>query len=901
MNSNSHHEKDHDFAFESRKGKIRLWLRKLFHVKQFDRELVSELQFHIEHVIEANVRSGMSREEARRAALRDFGGVELAKEECRDERPTRWLRDFFQDVRFGLRMLRKSPGFAAVAVLTLALGIGANTAIFSVVEGVVLAPLPYRQPDRLTVVLQRNLTQNYDADLSYLDFLDWQKNNHSVQEMAAYQQLGFDLTSPGSPEHLDAAAVSANFFHVLGVNLALGRQFLPAEDVQGGARVAIITDALWAEKFSRSPNVLGQTLTLDGANYSVVGILQPGFSFAYKSDVYVPAGQGDISLLNDRSIHGTACIARLKDGVTLEEAHADLNRVQGNLNQLYPTIDRGLATTVLPLKQFLVGNIGSTLILLLGAVGIVLLIACANVANLLLARSAARSREFAIRLALGAGRGRVIRQMLTESLFLSLVGGAAGLLAANWGLSAILAVLGGELPRQSNITVSTSVLLFALGVSMLVGILFGIAPALKNSSVDPQRSLTERGGSGTRAQHRVQSTLVISQVALALVLLTSAGLLFRTIRRLWQVNPGLNPQNVVTFQIGLSPSIINSAPGIRNAFQQTIARIQQIPGVQSADLTSVIPLSQADNTGPFWIGPQPASLAQAPRAIYYEVGPAYLQTMGIPLLRGRFFTPQDAITSEPVVVVDDALARRYFPNGDAVGQRLTIAHWATARIVGVVGHVKQWGLGNSHRLSQSQIYISFYQLSDMWVPLFRGSMAVVVRTTSDAGALMPAIRATVYGSNDNEPVYNVQMMRDVVAETMAPQRLPMMLLGAFAALALLLASIGIYGVISYSVTQRTREIGIRIALGAESRKIFGMVIAQGLRLAIAGLAVGAVAAAILTRVLSNFSHLLYGVRTNDPLTFVTVSIVLTGVAVLACYIPARRATRVDPMTALCND
>ncbi|HLW97425.1 MAG TPA: ABC transporter permease [Candidatus Acidoferrales bacterium] len=874
-------------------------LRRLFHKSREEKRLDAELQYHVERQTADYVAEGMNVEEARRKARQEHGGLEQLKQECREARRTHLAEEFVEDVRHGLRLLRKSPGFAAVAIFTLALGIGANTALFSVVQGVVLAPLPYQEPDRLVVVWQKNLTQNYDASVSYPDFLDWRRNSQSFARMAAITPQSFDLTGPGTAEHLEGDEVSAGFFELLGAQLELGREFSPAEEWHGGPPVAIISDQMWTNRFARSPQTLGQFVTLDGLDYTIVGVLPSEFHFLGNADVFVPAGQEDPLILNDRTIHSWACIARLRPRMTVEQAQVEMDGIQENLNRLYPAVDRGLATTLMPLKQALVGNVGGTLFLLLGAVGTVLLIACVNVANLLLAHSAARKREFAIRAALGANRARIMRHLLTESLLLSFLGSVIGLVAAKWGLGAVIVAVGQELPRTSNIGINVPVLLFASGVSLAVGVLCGLVPALQGSSSDPQESLKEGGRESSRAHHRVQSSLVISQLVLTVVLLTGAGLLFHTIRRLWAVDPGLDPQHVITFKVGLSPWALKTSSGIRNAFMQLSERLRQIPGVQAADLTSVLPLSPEDNTGPFWFGlEKPASMAEAPRALYFEVGPDYLETMGIALIRGRFFTPEDTVHSEPVVVIDDALARSFLPGKDPIGQRVTIAHWTTARIIGVVGHVKHWGLGNSTRLSQGEIYISFFQLSDDWVPLFRGQMTMAVRTRLDTTVSIPAIRAVVSGSSSDQPIYQVETMKEIVSDSMSSQRLPLRLLGAFAGLALLLASIGIYGVISYSVGQRVREIGIRMALGAEKSDVLGMVIGHGLRLALVGLAIGAAAALTLTRLLSSFSHLLYGVGAGDPATYLAVSLVLITMAVLACYVPARRAMKVDPMVAL---
>ena len=797
-----------------------------------------------------------------------------------------------------MRSFRRTPAFTVTAIVTLALGIGANTAIFSVLDGVVLSPLPYREPDRLVLVLLFNRNLKYPTYLSYPDFLDWQRSSRSFDQIAAYQPQGFDLTSPGAPEHLDANEISSNFFSTLGVKLALGRNISREEDRYGGPPAVVISNRLWKDRFAGNPAALSKSITLNGVDYTIVGILQPGFRFRNQpADVYTPIGQADPLLRADRTVHDIASIARLQPDVSVGQARAEMNSVQEHIDQLNPATERGLETYVVPLKQFLVGDVGGTLLLLLGAVGLVLLIACANVANLLLARSAARTREFSVRLALGASRAQIVRQLVTESVLLSLIGGALGLVIAKWGLSAVRATVP-DLPRIANIGLNVSVLLFTLGVSMAVGILFGLLPALKSSKTDLQAGLREGGRGSAGGTHRTQGILVVVQIALALVLLTGGSLLFRTIRNLWAVNPGFDAQHVITFRVGLSPSVTETPSSTRSAFQQLTQRIREIPGVQNADITALVPLSQQSNSGPFWIGTdQPASMAEIPRATYYPTGPNYLSTMGIPLLRGRSLSRADNINSERVVLIDSLLARTYFPDRDAVGESLTVPHWGVARIVGVVGHVEHVGLDGSSG-EQPEIYYSFYQLADQWVPEFRAEITLAVRTSLDAPTIMPAIKNAVSAAGSDQPVYNIHTMQEVVSESMAGRRFPMVLLGAFAILALLLASVGIYGVISYSMTQRVREIGIRMALGAVKRDVLRMVVGQGLRLAVAGIAIGAVAALLLARLLPSFSHLLYGVWPWDPLTLMAVSLVLISVALLACYLPARRAARVDPMIAL---
>ncbi|HEY1528993.1 MAG TPA: ABC transporter permease [Candidatus Angelobacter sp.] len=866
--------------------------------KRMLEELDQDIHDHIEMETQENIERGLSPEEARYAALRKFGNVMRAREETRAVWSSIWIEQLFQDLSYGLRALWKNPGFAMVIVVTLALGIGANTAIFSVVRAVVLAPLPYPQPDRLVIVWETR--PNVKAlGASYPDFLDWQRNSRSFAQMAALASRDYDLTSPGAPQHLDGMEISSSFFVTLGVKLAIGHDFTSVQDLPHGTPGVIISDRLWRDRFASSAQALGKSMLLDGAEYTVLGVLPPGFHFFADADVYTPVAQGEPLLYNDRTIHALVGIARLKPGVNIGQAEGEMSAVQGDLDRLYPAADGNLGTNIVPLKQAIVGDVGGTLLLLLGAVGTVLLIACANVANLLLVRSAARTREFAIRSALGASRARVVRQLLTESVLLAMTGGILGLLVAKLGVSLILAEFAQRLPRAESIGVNLAALFFAFGISLAVGIAFGLAPARKSSRADVQGSLKSRDRGSTRAHLRSQSGLVIIQMALTLVLLVGAGLLLRTIGDLRRVNPGFNAQHVITFKVGLSPSLTSTASDTRIAYQQLLERIRRIPGVQAADFTNIIPLGEQDNGGPFWIGPQQStSMQDAPHALYFETGPEYLQTMEIPLLRGRFFTPADTADSEPVIVINSVLAQTYFRNQDAVGQTITVAHWRTARVIGVVGSVRHWGLGDPGTYNPSQIYISFYQLSDQWIPAFARALSVAVRTPLDVATIMPAVINVVYGTGRDQPVYGVRTMQQVVSESMSSQRLPMILLAVFAALALLLACVGIYGVISYSVSQRVQEIGVRMALGAEKRQIFQMVIGQGLRIAFVGLSIGAGAALILARLLSSFSHLLYGVGPSDPVTFVSVSLVLTSVTVLACYVPARRASRVDPMIAL---
>ena len=880
-------------------------LRSLFRKEQVSKELDEELSGFLEMATEEKMKRGMSREDALRVVRLERGSLEVSKEVARSASWESFVETLWQDLRFAARMLRKSPGFTTVAVLTLALGIGVNTAMFSVVEGVLLAPLPYSHPDRLVVVWENNLHFKQVVWPSYPNFKDWERSVRSFQRMAAVKWRYYDLTSPGSPEHLLGAGISSGFLDTLDVKLPFGRDFSAQEDQRGGAPVAIISNDLWRNRFAGTPQAVGKAVTLNGVDYAIIGILPPRFHFGdERVDVYTPLAQGDPLLLDPRGAPAIVSIARLNLGVSVVQAQAEMSAIQDHLVQLYPDANKGLGASVVPLRQVLIGDVSGTLLVLLGAVGLVLLIACANVANLLLARSAGRTREFAIRAALGASRSRTVRQLLTESTLLSLGGAALGLTIANWGVHPVLAAVPGNLPRSESVGVNTSVLLFTLFVSIGVAVLFGLAPALKNSKTDLQSTLKEAGRGTTTARHRVQNSLVILQMALTLMLLVGAGLLFRTIQRMSNTNPGFDTQHVITFKVGFSPSVTKTASGMRTAYRQLLERLRTLPGVQAADFTYIVPLRSRDNVAAFWIGSQmPAVVRAAPRMMVFDTGPDYLRAMSIPLLRGRFFTEDDTTKSPCVAAIDDVLASTYFRGQDPLGQTITFG-WTPplgpCRIVGVVGHVRHWGLGNESSYTQAQAYYPLYQIPDQWVMASEGFPAttIIVRTPLPAAAVIPAIKNVLYEIGKDQPIYNVESMEEIASESMSAQRFPMILLGAFAALALLLASVGVYGVISYSVTQRVHEIGIRMALGAEKQNIFRMIIAQGLRLALAGLVIGAGAALVLTRVLVTFANLLYGVKASDPLTFIAVSTLLTAIAVLACYIPARRAMRVDPLVAL---
>jgi predicted permease len=793
---------------------------------------------------------------------------------------------------------------ATAALATLALGIGANTAIFSVLEGVVLRPLPFPQPDRLVIVALFNRNLGYATYLSYPDFLDWQRSAFSFEQIAAFTNDGFDLTAPGSPEHLDGKEVSANFFSTLGVQLAFGRSFSADEDKIGGPPTAIISNRVAQERFGGGPGALGKTLVVNGVGYTVAGVLKPGFRFDEKqADVYTPIALRNPLYINDRTVHDILCVARLRPGVGVGQALAEMNTVQENIAERYPSTERGLGASVVPLKRELIGDISGTLLLLLGAVGLVLLIACVNVANLMLARSTGRTREYAIRLALGASRRRIAWQGVTESLLLSVVGALSGLVVAKWSVRAALAAAPGTVPRSGNIGLNTPVILFSIAVSVAVALLFGLFPALKSSKTDVQRALKEGGRTLAGGHQRTQRVLVVVQVALALVLLTGGGLLFRTIQNLWALNRGFDPENVITFQVGLPREATLAPEGIRIAYQKLTEAIRQIPGVSAADISALVPLSGESNEGPFWIGSrQPASMAEIPRAVYYPIGPDYVKAMRIPLEKGRLLNRTDNQNSNLVVLIDSLLSRRFFPGQDALGRTLTIPHWGanqnvSAEIAGIVGHVDHYAADGTVA-EKPQIYFSFYQLPDEAMRVFRSEVAVVVRTQGSAASVMPAIRTAVHEAGGDQPIYNIRTMPELVSRSMGRQRFPMMLLVAFALLALVLAFVGIFGVISYSMARRVREVGIRMALGATRPDILRLVAGEGLRLAVTGVAIGVAAALVLTRVVAQFSRLLYGVRADDPAILLAVSMMLIGAALVACYIPARRAASLQPADSL---
>ena len=802
------------------------------------------------------------------------------------------------DVRYGLRMLGKNPGFTAVALLALALGIGANTAIFSVVNGVLLRPLPYPDPGRLMMIYEKTADFS-QSSVSFPDFLDWQRANQSFTGMAVFRGDDFNFTGSGQAEHLRAELVSSSFLPVLGVSPILGRNFLPQEDQEGAAGVVMLTYSLWKRRFAGDPDILGKTLTLDAKSYTVIGVLPSDFRFRGRIELYIPLGQWAFAGLRDRENHpGLNVVARLRPGVTMATAQAEMTSIARVLSQKYPKTNAGEGAAVVEMKDDMVGYIRSTLLLLLGAVGIVLLIACANVANLLQARSSARSREFAIRAALGAGRQRVVRQLLTESVLLALGASLLGLLLASWGTRLLLAVVPDTLPRSQEIGLDPSVLLYTMLVSIFTGILFGLAPAFHSSRVNPQESLKEgaRGSGGGR--HRAEGIFVVVEVGLAVVLLAGAGLMMQTIWRLWRVDPGFNPHHVLTAQLGLSPTVMSDPASIRLAFRQLLDRVESIPGVQSAAMTSLIPLSGDDSEILFWPGkgPQPPP-DRTPSALFYIVTSDYLRVMGIPLKKGRFFADHDTLASTLVAVIDDSMAEHVFPGQDAVGKEFSLPILGPVQIVGVAGHVKHWGLDADDTAKiRGEIYFPVLQIPDKFMTSGgAASLSLVLRTDPDPLSVVSAVRVQVAGPSADQPLFDVQTMEQIISGSLTERRFAMLLLTIFASIAVALAAVGIYGVMSYAVSRRTHELGVRMALGAPRREILRLVVREGMVLALAGTAAGLAAAFGLTRLMAS---LLYGVHPTDPVTFGAVSLLLGAMALLACYIPAWRATRVDPLVAL---
>lgn len=812
-----------------------------------------------------------------------------------------------QDLHYGIRMLAKSPGFTAVAVLTLALGIGANSAIFSVVNGVLLQPLPYKDPGHLVAVGES--TPQFDMmSFSYPNLVDFREQSRSFEGLAAFNWQDCNLTGVGEPEHLSGKRVSANFYSVFGIPPVLGRNFDPKEDHVGASPVVMISGGLWKRRFGSNPDVIGKSVTLNGKGYTIVGVAPASFQYRGRADVYTLLGQWDDVMSRLREVHpGIHAIARLKPGVTVAQAQSELSAIAARLAQAYPKSNANHGATVRPLAQQIVGDVKPALLVLLGAVGFVLLIACANVANLLLARATSREREMAIRAAIGASRSRMVRQLLTESVLMALAGGALGLMVAEYGTQAVLATAPGGLPRMENISVDGWVLAFTLIVSLATGVVFGLAPAYQTSRIDLTTTLKEGGRGAATGHHRLRSFLVVGETAASLVLLVGAGLMLKTIWRLSRVDPGFDPRNLLTFSIGLSPDNSSTPDKIRLAYKKLTDGIESLPGAQAAAVGTNIPLTGDDSEAPLWVSGRPRPTAQSDMiwAQMYITSPGYLKAMGIPLLKGRYFIDQDTKDSQGVVVIDEVMAQGLFPGEDPIGKSVGLADTTgemghglnkPLEIVGVVGHVKHWGLDSDDSAKiRYEFYMPYVQIPDQFMAGMATGMTLMVRTSVDPLSTVAAAKQRVAEAGGDQPAYDFQTMQQVVSDSFAGRRFAMLLLGVFAGLALLLAAVGIYGVISYTASQRTHEIGIRMALGAGRAEVLKLVVGQGLTLILSGIGAGLLASFGLTRLMAS---MLFGVRPTDLLTFAGVSVLLGAVAVLASYIPARRATNVDPMVAL---
>jgi len=824
------------------------------------------------------------------------------------------LESLFQDVRYGFRMLVKSPAFSVIAVLTLALGIGANTAMFSVVNGVLLNPLPFHDSHQLVSIFQES--PNFkNGSISYPNFQDWRKMNHTFSAMAAYRAAGFNLSGSGEPDHVQGEMISAGFFEILGVTPLMGRTFTANEDRLGANPTVMLTEGLWRRKFGSAKDIIGQRLILNGVGRTVIGIVPSGFHLRIQNfqrggpaiDLYTPVGEfNEPHFYNARgSGWGLNAIGRLNPGVTLEQTRADMDRVSRDLAAAYPDIDSNRKAHVLSLKEEMVGDMQPVLLVLLGAVAFVLLISCVNVANLLLARSTSRQHEFAVRLALGAGHNRVIRQLLTESVVLALLGGALGLLLAKFGTVAALAAVPRTLARTEEIGLDLRVLLFTLLISVGAGIVFGLAPAWKVARANLGGTLKESGRSVAAGRSRAQAIFVIGEMAMALVLLVGAGLMLRTLFHLWNLDPGFNPHNVMTFGVN-GPSFKGQpADTKRAAYRQIHDNLVALPGVEAASFNWGAQPMQNDNEDYFWIAgrPRPAHQSELPLALEYLVEPDYLKVMQISLKRGRFFTLADTERTARVAVIDETMAEKYFPGQDPIGQYLDFNSDPSSpdktpnvQIVGIVGHVNQWGLASdASSPMQAQMYMSFAQISDK--DLKQGGLGgdVYVRLKPAGAPDFETLRHRVLEFNSEMIVFGSEDMQHTVANSIATNRFTMVLLAVFAALALLLAGIGIYGVLSYLVGQRTQEIGVRMALGAQRLHVLRMVLKDGARMTLIGVGIGVAVALWLGRLMSS---MLFGVKPTDPLTFGIVAVLLCAIAMLACYVPARRATKVDPIIAL---
>jgi putative ABC transport system permease protein len=859
-------------------------------------ELDADIRDHIARETQDNIDRGMTPEEARYAAVRKFGNVTHVKEETRDVWSLLWLEQLLEDIRFGLRLVRKNPGFTAVAILTLALGIGANAAVFSVVYAVLLRPLPYKAPSGL-IVLHETTPRVGDVSVSYQNFFDWRAASHTFVQMAAVQSVGFNLAGITQPETINGDAVSPNFLSMMGIRPFLGRDFDASEEKAGTAPVLLLSYSLWQSHLGGDPNVVGKTITLDGRSFTIVGVLPPNYRSLDMTDVMLPIGvwaTDNSEAIKERGDRGDmVVIGRLGPGVALGQARAEMEGIAARLAKEYPASNDQFSVTLQPIRQAFVGDMKTAILVLFGAVLFVLLIACANVANLFLVRGASRTKEIALRIAFGASRGRIIRQMLTESFILACFGGVVGVALALGGIRGMAQLIPADMLSGATVNLNSAVLVFVAGVVALAAFIFGLAPALHSTKPDVQSELKEGGrtSSGGVAQNRLRGALAVAEISLALILLIGAGLMMKSLYRLLEVDPGFRPARVLTMGMDLRAQQYSQDPAVLNFWQQLIDRVSALPGVQSAAVGSAIPLTNSHGRSDITIeGMALPTPGNYPHPDVHVVSPEYVATLGIPLLRGRTFTDQDNEKAPLAGMINAMVAHRFFPNEDPIGKRFMFGHpssdppkWYT--IVGVVSDTRLYGLANPARL---EVYLPFRQNP-------RNSMALVVKSGANPASLTSAVREVVQSIDKDQPVFAISTMEELVRNSVATRRMTLVLLGLFSGLALILGAIGIYGVISYSVAQRTHEIGIRMALGAPRGDVFRLVVGEGLKLAGVGIAIGIAAAFGLARLMSS---LLYGISATDFETFMGVAVLLALVALLACYVPARRAMRVDPTVAL---
>ena len=867
----------------------------IFGRKARDHELMEELESHLQMHIEDNLRAGLEPQEARRQALVKLGGVEQTKEAYRRGDGFPMLADLWQDIRYGARTLRKNPGFTLVAVLTLALGIGANTAIFSVVHSVLLHALPYRDAERLVVVWENNRSGNHPRNvISPINFLEWQAQAKSFEGLAAFYDTRFNLTGAGEPVAAPVQVATSNLFSVLGADALLGRTFT-AEDAEPGHNdVIVLSYGFWQRQFGGARDVVGKTVALDGVQVTIIGVMPADFKWFVKENSRSgkPAEFWVPTKLKERPGRYLSAVARLKPGVTFASAQAEMETIAGRIQQERPEFNTNMGVTLVPLREQLAGEIKTPLMILLGAVAFVLLIACANVANLLLARAASRSKEIAIRAALGAGRARIARQLLTESLLLSLVGGALGVGLAAWGIKALIALSPPNLIGSTQVAVNLTVLGFTCAISLVTGVDFGLLPALEAARFDANDALKEsgRGHTGSRRSRRARSAFVVAEIGLALVLLVGAGLLVKSFTRLVSVDPGFDPKNLLTVRVQLPPKKYKEDAQVVAFFRQATEQVAHLPGVRSVSVANYLPFyTGLGARTSFFIEGQPKPAPGTESATDVRVTDEnYFRTLSIPVLRGRDFTPQEATGDRHTIIINEALARKYFPGQDPVGQRITVDMMDNPQpneIIGVVGDVRY------DKLDAEQYPMVYWTQPQ----LAYSEMTFVVRTEGEPTAQADAVRRAIQSIDPNQPVADIRTMESWIDESVSRARFGALLLAVFAGGALLLAAVGIYGVMAYSVTQRQHEIGIRMALGAQASDVLRMVLGQGMTLTLTGIVVGLAGAFALTRVLAT---LLYGVSVTDPLTFAAVALLLAAVALIACYVPARRAVKVDPLIAL---